>query len=116
MRFRAVICCCTAVLLPQLALAARPPGEVGALQAVYDFCTNVDPTERKDFDKEADALFRGLSPAQVAALRQTAEYRRGYRTLAGVLPDLRGNDAVLACRAISRGSEPSDGAEERRDR
>lgn len=105
MRFRAVICWCAVGLLPQLALAARPPGEVGALHAVYDFCTRVDPTQRKDFDKEADALFRGLSPAQAAALRQTAEYKRGYQMLAGILPDLRGDDAVRACQTISHGRD-----------
>jgi len=87
--------------LPQLALATNPPGEVGALQAVYDFCVKVDPSESKDYEKRADALVTGLSPTQIAALRQSAEYRRGYHMLAGILPEIKGHDAVLACQAVS---------------
>jgi hypothetical protein len=101
MRFQAVIGCLAIGLLPQLGLAAEPPGEVGALQAVYDFCAKVDPSEAKNFEKRADSLVRGLSPAQVAHLRQGAEYKRGYHMLASVLPELKGNDAVVACQAIS---------------
>jgi hypothetical protein len=101
MRFRAVVGCFAIALLPQLALAARPPGELGALQAVFEFCTGVDPAERQDYDKQADSLFKGLTPREIASVRQSAEYKRGYQLLAGILPDIKGNDAVLACQAIS---------------
>jgi hypothetical protein len=101
MRFPAVISCLVLGLLPQLGLAADPPGEVGALQAIYDFCTRADPSQIKDFERRADSLVRGLSPAQVAALRQGPAYKRGYDTLASVLPEVKGEDAVVACRTIS---------------
>ena len=102
MRFRAVVSCfAIIVFLPQLALAARPAGEIGALQAVFDFCVRVDPSEGKDFDKQAVSLFKGFTPAQIAALRKSTEYRRGYQLLAGSLLAFKGQDAVLACRAIS---------------
>lgn len=99
MRFRAVLGCFAMALLPQLALAARPPGELGALQAVFSFCAKADPAERANYDRQADSLFRGLTPQQIAAVRQTAEYKRGYRMLAGILPGAK--DPVLACQAIS---------------
>ena len=102
MRFRSVVWCfATIAFLPQLALAARPAGEIGALQAVFDFCVKVDPSEGKDFDKQAYSLFKGFTPAQVVALRKSAEYRRGYQLLAGSLPAFKGEDGVLACQAIS---------------
>jgi len=101
MRFPAVITCLALGLLPQLGLAAEPPGEAGALQAVYDYCARVDPTQAKNFEKRADSLVRGLSPTQAAALRAGSEYKRGYHMLASVLPELKGNDAVVACQAIS---------------
>ena len=102
MRFRSVVWCfVTIAFLPQLALAARPAGEIGALQAVFDFCVRVDPSEGKDFDKQAYSLFKGFTPAQVVALRKSTEYRRGYQLLAGSLPALKGQDGVLACQAIS---------------
>jgi hypothetical protein len=108
MRFSAVICCFTAVLLPQLALATTPPGEVGALEAVYAFCVKVDPSQRLNFEEHANSYLAGLTPAQIAALRKSSEYQRGYRMLAGILPQLKGADAVEACQAIA-------GHEEKRD-
>jgi hypothetical protein len=113
MRFRAGLLWMALTCLPQLSLAANPPGEVGALQAVYDFCAKVDPSESKDFERSADSLVRGLSPAQVAALRQSAEYKRGYHMLAGILPEIKGNDAVLACQAISGVPKAKHGSEKR---
>jgi hypothetical protein len=102
MRFRAVVSCFAIIaFLPQLALAARPAGEIGALQAVFDFCVRVDPSEGRDFDKQADSLFKGFTPAQVAALRKSTEYRRGYQLLVGSLSSFKGQDGVLACQAIS---------------
>jgi hypothetical protein len=99
MRFRAVFLYAAVAFLPQLALAARPPGEVGALQAVFDFCAKTDPAQRGDFDRQADSLFRGLTAAQIAAMRQSSEYKRGYQMLAGILPGV--NQPVQACHAIS---------------
>jgi hypothetical protein len=101
MRFHAVIGCFAVAFLPQLALAARPPGEVGALQAVFAFCAKVDSTERTAYDRQADSLFKGLTPREIASLRQSTEYKRGYQTLAGILPEIKDNEAVVACQAIS---------------
>ena len=101
MRFHAVLGCLVVAFLPQLVLAANPPGQLGALQAVYDFCSKVDPSQRRDFEKQAEALVKGLSPAKIAALEKNTEYKRGYHMLQGILPELKGNDAVVACQAIS---------------
>lgn len=103
MRFQVATGWLVLAVLPQLALAANPPGEVGALQAVYDFCGKVDPAKLKDFERNADALLKGLTPAQIAALRNSTEYKRGYRMLEGILPELKKDDAVTACVEISGG-------------
>src|ERR1700745_2732877 len=103
MRFHAVIYCLATAFLPQLALAADPPGQLGALQAVFDYCVKVDSTQTAKLEHQVGMLLKGLSPAQVAALRKTAEYQRGYKMLAGVLPEVKGNDAIEACQAISGG-------------
>src|SRR3974377_963753 len=101
MRFHAVLGCLVVASLPQLALAANPPGELGAVQAVYDFCSRVDPSEREDFERHAEALVKGLTAAQLADLRKSTEYKQGYHMLHGILPELKGNDAVVACHAVS---------------
>ena len=41
--------------------------------------------------------------AQIAALRNSTEYKRGYHMLEGILPELKKDDAVTACVAISGG-------------
>jgi hypothetical protein len=104
MKFRAGLLWMALTCLPQLALAARPPGEVGALQAVYDFCAKIDPSQRGDFDRQADSLFRGLTAAEIAAMRHSGEYKRGYQMLAGILPGV--NQPVQACHAISGAPAP----------
>jgi hypothetical protein len=111
---RAVVLWSVVAFLPQLALAAQPPGEVGALQAVFDFCTKVDPKERHDFDRQADSLFKSLTPQQITAIRKSDEYKRGYHMLATVLPGLPNSEAVPACHAISGGHEPRHGWVERK--
>lgn len=78
MRFQTVIACLSLAVVPGLALAEQLPGEVGALNAVYDFCAKVDSAQRADFERHADLLFKGLSPSKVAALRASPEYQRGY--------------------------------------
>lgn len=116
MRFPAVISCLALGVLPQLGLAADPPGEVGALQAVYDFCFKADPSQTKKFEKDADELYRGLSPARITALRQSSEYKRGYHVLASVLPEVKGEDAVVACAALRGVPAPPPGLKERKTR
>lgn len=116
MRFPAVISCLALGGLPQLGLAADTPGEVGALQAVFDFCTKADPSQTKKFERHSDELFRGLSPARITALRESSEYKRGYHVLASVLPEVKGQDAVVACAAIPGVPTPPRGLKERKSR
>jgi hypothetical protein len=87
--------------LPQLALAGTSSEDLGALQAVHDFCAKLDPSHAKDYEKQADALFYGLTPKQVSAIRGSSQYKTAYASLTSVLPELP-NDAatVKACSSI----------------
>ena len=100
MKVRHVICMSALVALPHFALAATPPGELGAFQAIYDFCAKVDPQQRKDLGIRADALFRDLTKPQIASIRQSTEYQRGYKLLSSVLPKLTADDAMSGCVAL----------------
>jgi hypothetical protein len=106
MKVRHVICCSAVAVLPQLALAATPSGEFGAFQAVFDSCAKVDPAQSKYFGGRADSLFRGLTKPQVAKIRQSAEYKRGYQLLATVLHQMPANQAAEGCGALVPPSEP----------
>jgi hypothetical protein len=100
MKVRHFVCWCTVAALPQLALAAKPPGQLGALQAVFDFCSKVDPAQRAAFDVEAKAEIRGLTPNQITAIRNGSEYKRGYNLLSSSLPTLTASDAMSGCAAL----------------
>jgi len=100
MRVRHFVCWCTVAALPQLALAARPPGQLGALQAVFDFCSKVDPAQQAAFHTEAKDEYRGLTPNQIAAIRNGSEYKRGYNLLSSSLPNLKADDAKSGCVAL----------------
>jgi hypothetical protein len=103
---RTVIFWFIAALLPQLALAAPPPARAGAWQAIFDFCTRVDPKERRDFDEQADALFNGLTRQQIETIRETEDYKGGYEVLTAVLSTISADDGVKACHSISGDHRP----------
>ena len=107
MKVRHVVCSSALVVLPHFALAATPPGETGAFQAIYDFCGKVDPQQRKDFDIQADALFGDLTKPQIASIRQSTEYQRGYKLLSSVLPKLTSEDAISGCAALVPAKKPA---------
>lgn len=118
MRVRAVFPCLVAVLLPHLAQAAAPAGELGALQAVFDFCSKTDPGQKQDFERLGESMFAGLSPDRIARIRKSSEYARGYRMLTSVLPGV--NDPIHACRAVSGAhnlpsADPKKSPPERKD-
>jgi hypothetical protein len=100
MKVRHFVCWCSVAALPQLALAAKPPGELGALQAVFDFCSKVDPAQQAAFDREAKAEYHGLTPNQIATIRSGSEYKRGYNLLSSALPTLTPSDATSGCVAL----------------
>jgi hypothetical protein len=105
------VCLSAAAALPQLALAAQPPGQVGAFQAIDDFCSKVDPAQHSAFSKEGNSLYAGLTQEQITALRASAEYQRGYKMLSAVLPELTNGDAYQGCQVISGSSRatPDEG-------
>jgi hypothetical protein len=101
MKYLRVACFSAVTLFPGLALAAAlQPGQVGALQAVYDFCGKVDPSRHPSFDGEAKLLYGGSTSQQIAALRKGTEYQRGYSLYSSVLPNLSHGDAMTDCAAM----------------
>jgi len=101
MKVRHVVCWSVLVAFPHFALAATPPGETGAFQAIYDFCGKVDGAQDARFDAEAKSLYAGLTPKQIEALRKGSEYKRGYKLLSSILPKLTAGDAMGGCKALA---------------
>lgn len=75
-------------------------GSIGGEQAVFDFCSRIDPAQDPNFDKQAKQLVAGLSRDAIDSLRESAVYRHGYETLKSVLKEFAAADALTACQAI----------------
>ena len=76
------------------------------MQAVYDFCGKIDGAQDARFGTEAKALYAGLTPKQVDAIRKGTEYQRGYNLLSSILPKLTAGDAMGGCKALAFPSTP----------
>jgi len=102
MQFRYVLSFLTAVALAQLAQAQPPSNahELGAAQAVFDFCSKVDPADAKLFDKQSKRLFQGLSEKSVDQVQMSHPYTDAHKTLESVLSELPLDAARAACKAI----------------
>jgi hypothetical protein len=75
-------------------------GSIGAEQAVFDFCSQVDRAQGPNFDKQAKQLVAGLSRDAIDSLLESTAYRQGYQTLKSVLREFAAADALTACQAI----------------
>ena len=106
MNIRHVVWVAVIAAIPQLALAGTSNEDLGALQAVHDFCTNIDPSHAKEYERQANALFAGLTPKQVSEIRGSSPYKSAYEALTTVLPELPKDAAtVKACTAILASKE-----------
>ena len=101
MKIRPVVLLCVAALIPQLALSETPPSsqQRGAVQAVVDFCSRVDPKDEKRFEDQAKVLLRNLKEDHSEVAQRSAEYQQAYRTIESVLNEFPLPDAVRACAA-----------------
>ncbi len=75
-------------------------GSIGAAQAVFDFCSKVDPAGDRSFDKQAKQLVKGLSRDAIDGLRESAPYLQGYQLLKSVLKEFSAADALTSCQAV----------------
>ncbi len=101
MNVRHIVWAAVVAAIPQLALAGTSKEDLGALQAVHDFCTTIDPSHAREYEKQADALYAGLTPQQVAQIRGSSPYKAAYQALTSVLPELPQDAATVhACTAI----------------
>ena len=95
------VCVCAAAALPQLALAtattnnSTDPQGLGIVDAVFDFCAQVDPRDRASFDSLKVLVAHG-TPSGVEG---TDAYKKGYDTTRQALAKVSKDDAVKACAA-----------------
>ena len=87
--------------LPCWGLAAESREEIGALQAVFNFCATLDPSHAKEYEKQGDAWTHGLTLQQLLQIRASAAYKDAYQSLGVALGELPNDAATIhACEAI----------------
>jgi hypothetical protein len=103
MRVGAILIFFAVALIPQFARAENPPSrqQFGALQAVFDFCSKVDPTDEKQFDRQAKLLAHAMTQRAADEARLSEEYKQSYQTLKSLLNGLPTKGATAACVAIT---------------
>jgi hypothetical protein len=121
MSFRHTLLMCAAALISQFALAATPPTahgaplmsrpttnqiptpvvqQVGLVEAVVEFCSKVDPADKKLFERKGKQMLPKLSEDSLERIRRRAEYHTAYQFIQSVLQTLSKTDAEHNCLAI----------------
>jgi hypothetical protein len=102
MRFRHTALMCAAALIPTFAYAAPPSSaaEIGAVEAVVNFCSIIDPSLEKQFQRQARLTLPSMSDDGLEDVRHTAAYRQAYKLVESVLKELPLADASHDCAAL----------------
>ena len=96
---RGVLGCCLALAVPQLASAELPfaNGTFGQLEGTLAFCAQVNPSAAMQYQEQGRLLVKGVAAKELAAARESAEYREAYDSMAAELGKISKDDAVKTC-------------------
>jgi hypothetical protein len=100
MKASRILLLCSAVTLPQFAMAEMPsPQALGIVQAVLNYCAQVDPKEAALYQAQWKLVVGKASLQQVNSVEATAGYKQGYDLISGQLAKIDQQDAAKTCAA-----------------
>ena len=108
MRASRILCVLAAVVLPQLAAAedhgqqgqiSISPQALGIVEAVLNYCSEVDPRDAATFQAERKNLLGGASGDAAEDLRGSSAYRESYHLISDALKGLAKGQAAQTCAA-----------------
>ncbi len=109
MKASRILCVCAAVVLPQLAAAEDHRGQVnisaqalGIVDAVLNYCTQVDPRDTALFQAQRKSVLNGSSEDAVEGLRGSRAYRGSYDLIEDALKGVSRSEAAQTCAAGAR--------------
>jgi hypothetical protein len=105
MRIHRILCLGAALVVPQLALAELPlPNDIfGKVEGTLDYCAQVDSRSAAQYQEQKKLLVRDVPEKEVAAARETTEYKEAYAWIGDELGQLPKDKAVKACAASLEG-------------
>jgi hypothetical protein len=88
-----------AALMSQLSQAGTPSSdqELGAVQAVVDFCSKADPKDQERIERQAKLILPDMTKARVAAARHSAKFQQAYQVVDSVLKGIALPEADHLC-------------------
>src|SRR5258708_30683700 len=100
MKAISILLLCSAVALPQLALAELPsPQALGTVNAILTFCTAVDPHDAKWFQQEWKSVLGATTDKQLGVTEGGTAYKKAFDTISGELKKLSGPGVATTCAA-----------------
>jgi len=108
MKIHRILCLGAAiVVIPQLALAKLPFSSdvFGRVEGTLDFCAQVDSRSAAKYQEQKKLLVRDVPEKELAAARETTEYKEAYAWIGGELGKVAKDKAVQACAASLEGGK-----------
>jgi hypothetical protein len=112
-----ILLLCSAIALPQLAmadLASTNPAGLGDVHALLAYCAKVDPANAGSFNAQWNSIVGGATGKQLDSVEDGGAYKKGYDSLLAVLEKLPKQEAAAICKDTAAkwnagGSEPTGG-------
>lgn len=82
-------------------------GQLGAEQAVLDFCSRVDSSDEKGFEAEGRTAFAGIRSDSIEKIRASAQYKDAYAQIGSVVGELPSSEAVQGCKSLLATGTPA---------
>src|SRR5271169_959671 len=107
MKIHRILCLGAALVVPQLALAELPlPNDAfGKIEGTLDFCAQIDSGAAAKYQEQKQLLVRDVPEKEVAAARETTEYKEAYAWISDELGKLPKDKSVKACAAAVEGAK-----------
>ena len=107
MKIHRILCLGAALAVPQLVLAELPlPNDAfGKVEGTLDFCAQIDSGAAAKYQQQKQLLVRDVPEKEVAAARETTEYKEAYAWISDELGKLPKDKAVRACSASLEGGK-----------
>jgi hypothetical protein len=101
MKASRILLLCSAVALPQLALANSQVDAqwLGTVEGILDFCVKVDPKDAASFQALRKSADGGTSEHDLTGLRGTPEYKNGLDTINNALAQVSPQSGAQICAA-----------------
>jgi hypothetical protein len=93
--------------LPPVRVQGPNYAQLGAEQAVLDFCSRIDSGDEKQIDAEAKLLFAGIREDGLEKARRSTQYKNAYTTITSVVGEIPLPEAVQGCKDIIASAAPA---------